>query len=60
MLGVDASVSTLVIKDVLLKGVFAFFLGWAVYLGVRRALRPALVEESMATRRSRRPTTLGA
>jgi len=58
MLGFDASVSALVIRDVLLKGIFAFFGGWAIYLGVRRALRPALVEEPAARRR--RPTVLGA
>jgi rod shape-determining protein MreD len=58
MLGVDAPISTLVIRDMLLKSIFAFFLGWAVYIGVRRALRPALVEESML-RRGRRPTVLG-
>jgi rod shape-determining protein MreD len=60
MLGVEAPISTLVIRDMLLKSIFAFFLGWAVYLGLRRALRPALVEESTATRRRRRPTMLGA
>jgi rod shape-determining protein MreD len=60
MLGIDASVSPLVIWDILLKGVFAFFGGWAIYLGVRRALRPALVEEPMTTRRRRRPSALGA
>lgn len=59
MLGLDAPVSTLVIRDVLLKGIFAFFGGWAIYLGVRRALRPALVDEP-AARRRRRPTALGA
>lgn len=59
MLGVDAPISGLVIRDMLLKSVFAFFLGWALYVGVRRALRPALVEEPMA-RRGRRPTVLGA
>jgi rod shape-determining protein MreD len=59
MLGIDAPVSALVIRDMLLKSVFAFFLGWAIYLGVRRALRPALVEEPMV-RRGRRPTVLGA
>jgi rod shape-determining protein MreD len=59
MLGVDAPVSALVIWDMLVKSVFAFFLGWAVYLGVRRALRPALVEEPMAARRDKRPTVLG-
>jgi rod shape-determining protein MreD len=59
MLGIEAPVSLLAIRDVLLQGVFAFFGGWAVYAGVRRALRPALVEEP-AVRRSRRPTALGA
>lgn len=59
MLGVDATVSTLVIGDILVKGVFAFVLGWPIYLGLRRILRPALVEEQ-AVRGTRRPTTLGA
>jgi rod shape-determining protein MreD len=59
MLGVDAPISALAIWDMLLKSVFAFFLGWAIYLGVRRAMRPALVEEPMA-KRGRRPTMLGA
>jgi len=59
MLGVDAPISGLVIRDMLLKSIFAFFIGWAMYIGVRRALRPALVEEPMA-RRGRRPTVLGA
>jgi len=60
MLGIDAPVSALVIWDMLLKSVFAFFLGGAIYAGARRALRPALVEEPMARRGSRRPTVLGA
>ncbi len=59
MLGIDAPVSALVIRDILLKSVFAFFGGWAIYLGVRRAMRPALVED-LAVRRRRRPTVLGA
>jgi rod shape-determining protein MreD len=59
MLGADATVSTLAIRDVLVKGVFAFFLGWPLYLGLRRALRPALVDVQ-PLRRSRRPTVLGA
>ena len=58
MLGIDAPISGLVIRDMLLKSIFAFFLGWAIYVGVRRALRPALVEEPMV-RRDRRPTVLG-
>jgi rod shape-determining protein MreD len=57
-LGIDAPISGLVIRDMLLKSIFAFFLGWAIYVGVRRALRPALVLEPMV-RRSRRPTVLG-
>jgi rod shape-determining protein MreD len=59
MLGVDASVSPLIVRDLLLKSIFAFFLGWPIYLGVRRALRPALVEESRIVRR-RQPTVMGA
>ncbi len=59
MLGIDSAVSTLVLRDVLIKSVFAFFLGWPIYLGVKRALRPAIVEDP-ERRRSRRPTVLGA
>jgi rod shape-determining protein MreD len=59
MLGADATVSGLVVRDILIKGIFAFFLGWPIYLGLRRALRPALVEEH-AVRRPKRPTVLGA
>lgn len=57
-LGVDAPVSTLVVRDMLLKSIFAFFLAWPIYFGLRRALRPALVEEPRIARR--RPTVLGA
>jgi rod shape-determining protein MreD len=59
MLGFDAPVSSLIVRDILLKGIFAFFGGWVIYIGVRRALRPALVEEPML-RRNRRPSVLGA
>jgi rod shape-determining protein MreD len=59
MLGTDATVSSLIVRDILLKGVYAFVLGWPIYLGLRRILRPALVDEQ-AVRRSRRPTVLGA
>jgi rod shape-determining protein MreD len=59
MLGVDTAVSGLVVRDLLLKGVYAFVLGWPIYLGLRRLLRPALIEEP-AVRRPRRPTVLGA
>ena len=59
MLGVDAPVSALIVRDMLLKSVYAFFLGWPIYLVLRRLLRPALVEEPKVTRR-RQPTVLGA
>lgn len=54
MLGIDAPVSPLVIRDILLKSIFAFFLGWAIYLLLRRLLRPALVEEPTVRRRRAR------
>lgn len=56
-LGVDAPISPLVLRDMLLKSIFAFFLGWAIYALLRRVLRPALVEEPTVKRR-RRPRTL--
>jgi rod shape-determining protein MreD len=59
MLGIDTTISGLVLRDILIKGVFAFVLGWPIYLGLRRILRPALVEEQVV-RRPRRPTVLGA
>ncbi|MET0306268.1 MAG: rod shape-determining protein MreD [Solirubrobacterales bacterium] len=58
MLGVDAPVSTLIVRDMLLKSIYAFFLAWPIYYGLRRALRPALVEESRVNR-NRQPTVLG-
>ncbi len=59
MLGADATVSALAARDVLLKSVYAFFLGWPLYLGLRRLLRSALVD-TQPVRRSGRPTVLGA
>lgn len=58
MLGVDAPVSVLIVRDMLLKAIYAFFLGWPIFFGVRWALRPALVEEPRVQRR-RQPTVLG-
>ena len=40
MLGIDAPVSPLVIRDMLLKSIYAFFLGWPIYFGMRRAPAP--------------------
>ena len=59
LLGIDAPVSVLVVRDMLLKSVYAFFLGWPTYLLVRRLLRPALVEEAKVERR-RQPRVMGA
>lgn len=57
MLGeLDSPVSGQVVKDMLLQSVFAFFLAWPLYAGLRRLLRPALIEEP---RQRRRPTVLG-
>ncbi len=53
-LGIDAPISPLVIRDIVLQSIYAFFLGWAIYALVRRLLRPALVEEP-TVRRGRRP-----
>jgi rod shape-determining protein MreD len=58
MLGIDAPVSSLVIRDMLIKSIYAFFLGWPIYLGLRRALRPALVEDP-TVRRRKQPSVLG-
>jgi len=59
LLGVDAPVSTLIVRDMLLKSAYAFFLGWPTYLVVRRVLRPALVDVPRV-QRQRQPTVLGA
>jgi rod shape-determining protein MreD len=58
MLGIDSQVSLLIVRDMLLKSAYAFFLGWPIYLVLRRVLRPALVEEPRVRRR-RSPTALG-
>ena len=56
MLGIDSPISGLVVKDMLLKSVFAFFLAFPLYSGLRRLLRPALVEQPRSRRR--RPAVL--
>jgi rod shape-determining protein MreD len=57
MLGIDSAVSGLVVKDMLVQSVYAFFLGWPMYVGLRRLLRPALILEPNPRRR--RPPVLG-
>lgn len=59
MLGVDAQVSLLVVRDTLLKSIMNLFLGAPVYLGIRRLLRSALVEDAPQGRRLG-PTSIGA
>ena len=61
MLGANVNVSGLVVRDILIQGVFAFVLGWPIYLGLRRILRPALVDENpVRPPRPRRPRPMGA
>ena len=45
MLGIDAPISALVVRDMVVTSIYAFFLGIPIYLGVRRVLRPALITE---------------
>ena len=56
---INPAVSEDDVREMLIQSIFAFFLGWPIFLGLRRLLRPALVEEPMV-RRGRRPTVLGA
>src|SRR6201995_5846791 len=40
MFGIDTDVSVFVVRDMLIKTIFAFFIGWALYPGMRRPGRP--------------------
>lgn len=56
MFGVDAPVSPLVIRDILIQTVYGFLVGWPIYIVIRRVLRAALVDDNRVTpRRRRRP-----
>jgi rod shape-determining protein MreD len=46
MLGVEAQVSLLVLREVVVKGLLAFLLAIPLYPLLRRVLRPALVDEA--------------
>jgi rod shape-determining protein MreD len=59
MLGFDSPISPLVLRDVAIKSIYAFFLGIPIYIGIRRALRPALIEERVVRRRTQ-PRMIGA
>ena len=58
MLGVDSPISPLIVRDMLIKSIYAFFLGIPIYLGIRRALRPALIEDRVVRRRAQ-PRMIG-
>jgi len=53
MLGVEAPVSLLVVREVIVKAVLASLLAIPIYPLVRLALRPALVEDTGRRRRAR-------
>jgi len=59
LLGVDAPVSGLLIRDLIIKTIYAFFLSIPLFLAIRRVLRPALISEPAVARRSA-PTVMGA
>lgn len=50
MLGVDAPVSLLVVREILVQGLLGGLLGFAVYPLVRRVLGPALVDYKPSSR----------
>ena len=58
MLGVDSPISALVIRDIAIKSIYAFFLGIPIYIVIRRVLRPALIEERAVRPRSQ-PRMIG-
>ncbi|MFN8217447.1 MAG: rod shape-determining protein MreD [Solirubrobacterales bacterium] len=66
MLGIDGDISNLVVRDMLVKSLYSFFLAWPIYYGIKRILRPALVEDQAGAgdgrrgRRGGRPTVMGA
>jgi hypothetical protein len=45
MLGVSAQLSALIFRDTLLKALYNFLLTVPIYAGLRRALRPALIDD---------------
>jgi rod shape-determining protein MreD len=59
MLGVDAPVSLLIIREMVLQTLLSFILAVPLYPAVRWALRPALVDEEPQPR-SRLSTPIGA
>lgn len=58
VLGFDASLSPEILVEVVLQGLYGFLLAFPLYALIRRALRPALIDERRGRRR-RPPATLG-
>lgn len=52
MLGVETSVSLLLLREIVVKALLAFLLAFPTYAAVRFALRPALVDYEPPARRS--------
>lgn len=59
MLGVDAPVSLLVVREAILQSLLGFVLAVPLYPAVRRVLRPALIDDA-PRRRSRVPSPIRA
>jgi rod shape-determining protein MreD len=55
--GIDADVSTLVVRDAIAKTVLGAALALPVFMAVRLVLRPALIEERRSSRRPATPRT---
>lgn len=51
MLGVDATVSVLVVREILVQGLLGAVLAAGLYPLLRRLLRPALIDDARSTRR---------
>ncbi|MDQ3572404.1 MAG: rod shape-determining protein MreD [Actinomycetota bacterium] len=51
MLGVEAQVSGLIVREVVMKGIIGFLLAYPIYPLIRFMLRPALVLEDSPSRR---------
>lgn len=55
MLGIDAQVSLLVLREIFIQGLLAFLLAIPLYPLIRRMLRPAIVDDVVAGRRMGSP-----
>jgi rod shape-determining protein MreD len=55
MLGVEVHVSLLILREIFVQGLLAFLLAIPFYPLIRRALRPAIVDDVVAGRRMRAP-----